>query len=505
MTTLAGRYVLAEPLGSGGMARVFAATDELLHRRVAVKLLRTDLAADPLVRERLVREARAAASFTHPNAVAVFDTGEDDGVPFIVMELVEGRTLADRLREGPLPLDETLAIVADVLSALGAAHAIGLVHRDVKPANVLLPASGGAKLADFGIAKGMREAAGGLTATGQVLGTPRYLSPEQVSGAAATPRSDLYAMGVLCYEMLAGESPFTGGTPIAIAMAHQTEPPPPLDERRPDLPAHVVAAVHRALEKSPEARFDSARQMQAALDGSAAGLATAPLGAPADLDATQVLPDAPETMALTAPAPGRERIEDTGVAAPRQRTMSAPLLGIIGLVALLLVAGWVLSRGAGEPADEGLAEAPVTTPDPAAADPTEEAEQQVAEPAVEQTPEPDPEPTPTPAPPPETDSIGALIADLTEDPDAAGEKGEDLRDKLQDLLDKDEEDQPKEARKLIDEAAKWAEKGELEPSVAARTATVLAPIAQREDQADDDDQDENENGNEGRGRGQADD
>jgi eukaryotic-like serine/threonine-protein kinase len=487
MTTLAGRYVLAEPLGSGGMARVLLATDELLHRRVAVKLLRADLAADPIIRERLVREARSAASFSHPNAVAVFDAGEDDGIPFIVMELVEGPTLADRLRTGPIPLGEALSIADDVLAALEAAHDRGLVHRDVKPANVLLPDGGGAKLADFGIAKGVREAAGGLTATGQVLGTPKYLSPEQVAGEPASPRSDLYAVGVLCYEMLAGVPPFTGTSPLAIAMAHQVDVPAPLDTHRSDLPEHVVTTVHRALEKAPEDRFASASALRAALSGldPAIGAGT-----------TQVLPaplpaGSPDSADLAATRGTDVQPVGAGHAATGSpRVLGGPVLALLALVAVLVAAGWLLSR-ADDAAEEGLLADPTPTAAP-------EGEPVIGG-AAEAPPDPPPveappaEPTAEPVPEEPDDSIAALLGDLAMDPDAAGEKGKDLRDKLLDLLDDDEEDQPKEARKLIAEAEKWAREGELDPAVAARTATLLAPLAGRDDdrgRGDDEDRDD---------------
>ncbi|MFW6205414.1 MAG: serine/threonine-protein kinase, partial [Actinomycetota bacterium] len=223
MTVLADRYELAWPLGSGGMAQVYAAYDRVLQRQVAIKLINDAHVRDPEGVERFAREARLAAGLQHPNTVAVFDVGDADGRPFIVMELVEGRTLADRLRdEGRLPPHETVAIADAVLSGLGAAHDRGMVHRDVKPSNILLPAEGGVKLADFGIAT--VGGAADLTGVGQVVGTPRYLAPERATGQPATPASDVYAVGAIMYECLAGRPVFQAEG-AATAGGHTPAPP----------------------------------------------------------------------------------------------------------------------------------------------------------------------------------------------------------------------------------------------------------------------------------------
>src|SRR5829696_6413040 len=235
-TPLAGRYELGPLLGRGGMARVHAARDVVLDRPVAVKVLAEDV-VDQRGRERFVREARTAARFEHPNAIAVYDAGEADGVLYIVMELVEGRSLAERLAaEGPLPVDEAQRIIGRVLDALGAAHAVGVIHRDVKPGNVLLGAGGLVKLADFGIAKRLDQLDPDLTGTGQFVGTPRYLAPEQVVGDPVTPATDLYAAAVVLYEMLAGTPPFDAGTPLATAIAQRDETAPDVRDVRPDVP-----------------------------------------------------------------------------------------------------------------------------------------------------------------------------------------------------------------------------------------------------------------------------
>src|SRR5688500_18518316 len=201
MTVREGRYELGERIGGGGMAEVVAAHARKLDRRVAVKLLR-DGAVDPRARERFVREAQHAARFSHPNVVSIYDVGDADGQPFLVMELVEGKSLAEILAaRRSIPVDEALVITAALLAALMAAHEQGLVHRDVKPGNGLVTRDGTVKLADFGIAKAAEAMTAGLTATGQVMGTPTYLSPEQVEGHEATPQTDLYATGVVLYEM----------------------------------------------------------------------------------------------------------------------------------------------------------------------------------------------------------------------------------------------------------------------------------------------------------------
>jgi len=231
-TTRAGvlignRYELGPLLRRGGMADVHAGHDQRLERQVAVKLLRPDMAERDDVRLRFESEARAAARLSHPNAVAVFDTGEHDGQPYIVMERLPGRTLADVIAQGPVSPTWLVPVATGVLSALGAAHDAGIVHRDVKPGNILLTDDGTAKIADFGIAKSaemVTGTAGGsvdLTLTGQLVGTPAYLAPERLAGAPATFLSDLYSMGVVLYEALAGVKPFTGDSFIAVAQAVQ--------------------------------------------------------------------------------------------------------------------------------------------------------------------------------------------------------------------------------------------------------------------------------------------
>ena len=262
---IASRYEVGPLLGTGGMARVVRGRDIRLDRPVAIKLVPAD-AIDPVGRERFGREARSSAGFAHPNAVTAFDAGESDGFLYLVMELVDGSSLAELLADrAPLPIDQALHIEDSILAALGAAHAAGIVHRDVKPGNVLLGDHGRVKLADFGIARRLDDLTSDLTGVGQFIGTPKYLAPEQLAGEPATPASDLYAAGVVLYEMLAGEPPFDAATPMELAWAHQNAPVPDVRVLRPDVPAPVVATIATAMAKHPAERFATADAMRRSL------------------------------------------------------------------------------------------------------------------------------------------------------------------------------------------------------------------------------------------------
>ncbi|MTE19941.1 protein kinase [Streptomyces sp. TRM43335] len=266
-----GRYQLRELLGQGGMASVHLAYDTVLDRRVAVKTLHTELGREASFRERFRREAQSVAKLTHTNIVSVFDSGEDelDGapVPYIVMEYVEGRPLRSALDEdvarlGAMPSDKALKITADVLAALDVSHEMGLVHRDIKPGNVMLNRRGVVKVMDFGIARAMQSGVTSMTQTGMVVGTPQYLSPEQALGRGVDARSDLYSVGVMLFELLTGRLPFDADSPLAIAYAHvQEEPPTPSSINR-SLPPAVDALVARALRKNPNERFPTAEAMR---------------------------------------------------------------------------------------------------------------------------------------------------------------------------------------------------------------------------------------------------
>ncbi|MFD4373604.1 protein kinase [Streptomyces sp. NPDC058486] len=262
-----GRYRLTHRLGRGGMAEVFAAEDVRLGRTVAVKLLRSDLAEDPVSKARFTREAQSVAGLNHHAIVAVYDSGEDvvDGrpVPYIVMELVEGRTIRDLLvsAEAPGP-EQALVIVSGVLEALAYSHQHGIVHRDIKPANVIITHAGAVKVMDFGIARALHGAQATMTQTGMVMGTPQYLSPEQALGKAVDHRSDLYATGCLLYELLALRPPFTGETPLSVVYQHVQDIPVPPSEVRGSTPPELDGLVMRSLAKEPDDRFQSAEEMR---------------------------------------------------------------------------------------------------------------------------------------------------------------------------------------------------------------------------------------------------
>jgi serine/threonine protein kinase len=267
ISEIAGRYRLEGPLGRGGMAEVLAGTDLRLQRPVAVKFLLPEMAAREDIRRRFEAEACAAASFSDPHAVAVYDTGEHEGRPYIVMERLPGETLADRILTGPQDPAWVRQVAREVLGALAAAHAVGLVHRDVKPGNILITADNHAKIADFGIAKSLEASDGSLdlTGTGQLLGTPAYLPPERLDGSPATPQSDLYSLGVVLYEALTGECPFPGDTPMKTAMAIVAGDYRPLGEVKPGLDPVLMFTVERAMATDPADRFESASAMASAL------------------------------------------------------------------------------------------------------------------------------------------------------------------------------------------------------------------------------------------------
>lgn len=394
LAPLASRYRLGEVLGAGGMATVYEAIDERLQRAVAVKILRPDMAARADVRARFEAEARAAARLTHPNVVAVFDTGEDDGVPFLVMEQLPGETLADRLPTDDV--DWVLRVAGDVLGALGAAHAAGIVHRDVKPGNILIAADGCAKVADFGIAKSLEVAAAAdLTSTNQIVGTPAYVAPERILGEPATIRSDLYAVGVVLYEALGGRKPFEGSTPVATAYAIRHEEPPALSSLRSDLPPHVVAAVERAMARDPEARFADAAELAAALGTGVAGgpptLATPPIAAvdatvvSAPVDATSVLPVA-GVAAVASAAPDATPVPDADPVPPLPLLHDRRRLALIAaaalLVALLLLAVAAATGSGDGDTDRATTPGSSTVPTTAAPPPTEPSTTVVPAPAA---------------------------------------------------------------------------------------------------------------------------
>ncbi len=260
-TLLNGRFRLEEQIGSGGMSTVYRAFDEVLERSVAIKVMHASIAEDGIQLERFRREARTAAKMSHPHVVTVIDAGEDEGHPFIVLEYVEGETLKDRIRRcGSLPVPEAVAYAIEIGRALQAAHGERLVHRDVKPQNVLIDPEGRAKVTDFGITRSLDDAEG-LTATGRVLGTTDYVSPEQALGEVVTEQSDVYSLGIVLFEMLVGRVPFRAESQVGVAMKHVREPMPDVQRLRPEISAALAAVVERATAKERRNRYATVTQM----------------------------------------------------------------------------------------------------------------------------------------------------------------------------------------------------------------------------------------------------
>jgi len=309
MTTpqhLSDRYEVGEILGFGGMSEVHMARDLRLHRDVAIKVLRADLARDPSFYLRFRREAQNAAALNHPAIVAVYDTGEADTptgpLPYIVMEYVDGVTLRDVVHtEGPMPSQRAIEVIADACQALNFSHQHGIIHRDVKPANIMISKAGAVKVMDFGIARALADAGNPVTQTAAVIGTAQYLSPEQARGVKVDARSDVYSLGCVLYEMLTGEPPFVGDSAVAVAYQHVREDPVPPSERHSGISPELDAVVLKALAKNPENRYQTAAEMRTDLVKVHSGETP---------DAPKILTDAERTSFLSAtPSHGRtERI-----------------------------------------------------------------------------------------------------------------------------------------------------------------------------------------------------
>ena len=480
---LAGRYLLGEQLGAGGTSRVHAAVDERLGRRVAVKLLdaRTVAAADPMGRERFLREGQTTAGFSHRHAVTVFDAGEDDGDLFIVMELVDGPSLAGYLeRNGPLPVEETVRLARQVLAALAAAHAAGIVHRDVKPANILIGADGETKLADFGIAKRFDDLDASVTSIGMVVGTPRYLAPEQAFGSPVTPATDVYATGIVLFEMLTGRLPFEGDSAAAAALARQWTTAPDVRAVRPDVPPALAAAIASALATEPGERPATAADLLALIDAPSSVGAASPVA----LEKTQVMvsttkpssarPDATEMLpvaVMTADSP-----------AQRDRTGRR---AVAMFAVLLLVLGGVIAAATMDTGDSGnptAQDAVVTVPADAAATATSAAQPLTTDPAVIVLTVPEPADT-TMAPVgevipgfPVTDDIGVFLVQVERDPELIGGSGEELADDLSDVIERRGSKQGDAAAELREKLADWVDAGEVDPAIAVALEALLAPL-----------------------------
>ena len=377
---LAGRYEVRSLIGRGGMAEVHLGFDTRLSRVVAIKMLRRDLAQDSIFQARFRREAQSAASLNHPNIVAVYDTGEEIiedatgrsiAVPYIVMEYVEGHTVKDLISDGTaVPINEAIEIVSGVLSALQYSHANHLVHRDIKPGNIMLTSDGKVKVMDFGIARALTDSQATMTQTNAVVGTAQYLSPEQARGETVDARSDLYSTGVVLFELLTGRPPFKGDSAVAVAYQHVEQIPPTPSSILSDIPDSLDRVVLKSLAKNREDRYSSATAMLADLQRVAQGL---DVGAPpADSWATEVLPAAglasartaattqmaavpshapAAAMAATSTSLPAVATDDSANEATKARKRRTAIIATVLLIALLLIGGsvWALTRGAAEP------------------------------------------------------------------------------------------------------------------------------------------------------------
>src|SRR5437764_2711679 len=355
-----GRYEIVQHIARGGMAEVFLARDLLLDRPVALKVLFPEFAADRSFVERFRREARAAANLNHPNIVSIYDWGEEEGTYFIVMEYVEGRTLRQVIREdGPLPPRRAAEIGADMAAAVGFAHKNGVIHRDLKPGNVLISSNGQVKVTDFGIARAASNAQEALTQTGAVMGTATYFSPEQAQGRPIDFRSDVYAMGIVLYEMVVGRPPFYNENPVAVAYQHVRERPIPPRQHNPKIPVPFEAIVLKSLAKNPVNRYASAEELRAELMRFRAGkpvLATAARAAapPPASEVTSMMAGSDRTQAMPA---ATTVVTDNGQG-PRRRT-GAYIALLVGLLALLGAGLFLLGHELGLGSSSG---AEVTVP-----------------------------------------------------------------------------------------------------------------------------------------------
>ena len=345
---LSGRYRLDARIAQGGMSTVYRAFDTVLERRVAIKVMHREIASDSDQLERFRREARAVAQLNHPHIVTVIDAGQNEDpahpLPYIVFEHVDGETLKERIRRlGPLPIEEAVAYAIEIARGLGAAHDRHIVHRDVKPQNVLLDPEGRAKITDFGIARTLTEA--GLTVDGRVLGTTDYVSPEQALGHPVTPQSDIYSLGIVLYEMLTGEVPFRGETPVAVAMKHVREEIPDVQTRRAHVSAALAAVLDRATAKDLRDRYPDTASLEAdleevlALEAARSGQATG--------EATAVL--------RTLPGSARRRL-------PFRVRQPGVVLVVLGIVAALAVGGVLLGLASNAHRGTGVAPGVVATP-----------------------------------------------------------------------------------------------------------------------------------------------
>ena len=439
---IADRYVLGQRLGRGGMADVYLGTDRVLGRTVAVKVLAPSYADQPAFVDRFRHEARTAARLNHPNIVGVHDTGSEGDLHYIVMEHVEGRTLRDIIDAyGRLPPNWALAVAQKVCGALAVAHAAGLVHRDIKPSNIMINDDGQVKVADFGIARATEEDT--TTQPGVILGSAAYLSPEQASGGDLDARSDLYGLGCVVYEMLTGQTPFTGESAVALAIQHVERDPYPPSMLRPELDPTLDALIERAIAKDPADRFQSAAEMSQAIARTAdvvAPRAVAPgqtqAIAPVVRDPTQVMqpvPPPPQSTQLMGPAPGYPPAvwppEQTVIYADERRRLGCGGWFLIFLGVATLVGGVILAvlLSGGLDGIFGGDDDPTRDPTGGATTPGSPSASASA------SPSPSASASPSPSPPPQPDLVeqarGALVEELAAGRDA-GEYHRSVSDEI---------------------------------------------------------------------------
>jgi eukaryotic-like serine/threonine-protein kinase len=460
---LADRYEIGDLLGRGGMAEVYLATDRVLDRPVAVKVLGSWLVNDGTFVERFRREALAAARISHPNLVAVFDAGSEEDLHYIVMEHVPGETLADVLRhDGRVPPTRATRIASSVGDALGVAHAAGIVHRDVKPANVMLTPDGRVKLMDLGIARGIEGES--ITRASSILGTAGYLSPEQARGERVDHRSDIYSLGCVLYEMLTGRQPFEADNPVAVAFKHVHEAPLPPTSLEASVPPALEAVVLRAMEKDPASRFPSVADMTSALHGSAS---PAP-----PIDATHPLPPSEATTPLmaagaTVPPPREPLRRRTDRPPPRRRTVPVLLL----LAALALLGGLAFALLGGDPPSGRVGTSRSPTPS--------------ASPSASGSASPSSSPTETPVGSLQ-DAVVALesilsmgVADGTIEDKAAREIGKEVEEALKKFAEGDTEDAVKKLEDLEEKVEGLVDKGEIAHSQEQRIDRAIEDLAEQ--------------------------
>ncbi|MBM6403888.1 protein kinase [Phycicoccus sp. CSK15P-2] len=472
---LAGRYHLDSPIGQGGMGEVWRATDTVLGREVAVKTIDLRRVPDESGAARFEREAKVTAAMSHPNVVTVHDTGVEGDTAYLVMELLPGPSLADRLADGPLPVEEVVEVGRQVASALSAAHERGLVHRDIKPANLVYAADGRLRVLDFGITQ-LGDAGGdqALTATHTVMGTAEYLAPEQATGARVDGRADLYALGCVLYALLSGRAPFTGPTSVATMMMHTNDAVPDIRELRPDTPVWLAALVGNLLAKSPEDRPAGAGAVLEALDSR-----SAPPGAAA----TTVLPAAgaatTRRMEATPPPPPPGPPPAT-YEPERQGGGGSPALWVLAVVAVLalgLLAWWLL--GGDRTSTEGTPSASPTVSSPSPEPTTSVPEETSAEPTPTSEPT---ETAPDPAPVEGAsaalgDEVGALRQDGTIDNDTAKIVDDPLKDVDKALRDEDADDLTDARDTLVEDYRDAVDDGTMPPEAADRLDPLVEDLS----------------------------